>query len=71
MITEADEFKFVVPAGGSLPDITGLRSKHFLVSPAADGEVISPAALATCIDLVKANSGWRLSYQQHKTWGIR
>ena len=71
VITEADEFKFVVPAGGSLPDITGLRSKHFLLSPAADGEVISPAALATCIDLVKTNPGWRLSYQQHKTWGIR
>lgn len=70
-IHEADEVKFVIPAGGGLPNVDGLTSDHFLLSPAADGEVIDPAALDTCIKLVLANPTWRLSCQQHKWWGVR
>lgn len=71
VVNEADEFKFVIPAGGQLPGPGPVKSKHLLLSPAFDGDAIDPGALQTCIELVKTNPQWRLSVQQHKSWGIR
>lgn len=66
----ASEVKFVISAGRSLPD-TDIVADHYLISPAFNGLRVHPATMAWCIDLVKANPGWRLSVQQHKVWGIR
>lgn len=70
-VTTADEFKFVMNAEMALPDRTGLKSTNFLLSPAANGDVIDPDALVRCIALVETYPLWRLSCQQHKFWGIR
>jgi 7-carboxy-7-deazaguanine synthase len=66
----ADEVKCVVQAGQT-PDPMGVRSPHYLISPAFKGDELDPDALAWCIDWVKANPRWRLSCQQHKWWGVR
>lgn len=68
--TWAHEVKYVRGAGQALPK-TSVHALHQLVSPAFRGEWVDPAALATCIELVKHNPDWRLSVQQHKAWGLR
>lgn len=69
VLEEADEWKFVVGPNDPLPAIPG--SGVPLLSPRFDGDKIDQTALAHCIELVNANPGWRLSVQQHKSWGIR
>jgi 7-carboxy-7-deazaguanine synthase len=67
---QADEVKYVCAAGQAIPE-TVVRADHYLISPAFDGDVLSPETLAWCLDLVRRNPGWRLSVQQHKGWGVR
>ena len=73
----ADEFKLVRHEGQALPAAIPCVARPGgelakLVSPAFE-----PTGLATrktlewCINLVKENPSWRLSVQQHKSWGIR
>lgn len=66
----AHEVKYVRGYGQGLPK-TVVTAIHYLISPAFDGEVVDRAALGWCLKLVKENPPWRLSTQQHKTWGVR
>lgn len=66
----ANEVKYVMTAGQSLPEME-VRAEYYLLSPAFDGNEIDKAAVDWCIQLVKENTIWRLSTQDHKIWGIR
>lgn len=70
-IQHVDELRYVRRAEMAVPK-PRLQASHLFISPAAqpDGR-FDPRDLAWCIDLVKQNPGWRLSVQQHKTWGVR
>lgn len=70
VVEYADEVKYVMAAGQELPLAT-VRARHKLLSPAARGAEVDPAALGWCICKVKENPGWRLSVQQHKAWALR
>ena len=66
-----DELKYVRNEGQGYPR-PKLKAEHYLLSPAFDptGHV-NPAAMLHCIQLCKKEPKWRLSVQQHKSWGIR
>lgn len=67
----AHEVKYVLAAGQALPE-TRVQALHQLVSPAFRGAEVDRAALGHCCDLVMRNpTTWRLSVQQHKSWGLR
>jgi 7-carboxy-7-deazaguanine synthase len=66
----ASEVKYVRGRGQGIPH-TRVQAAHRLISPAFDGGVIRQETLSWCIDLVTRNPEWRLSVQQHKTWGVR
>lgn len=66
----AHEVKYVRGAGQAVPQ-TVVRAVHRLVSPAHDGLRLDPAALATCIDIVREDPRWRVSVQAHKAWRVR
>jgi 7-carboxy-7-deazaguanine synthase len=66
----ADEVKYVRGYGQAIPQ-TAVQATHHLISPAFDGDEISPRTLAWCIRLVQENPTWRLSVQQHKLWKVR
>lgn len=72
VLTEVDEVKVVLAAGQPLPG-DGLRplAKHYLVSPAFEGDKLPPENLQWAIRLCLENPPWRLSVQQHKAWGVR
>lgn len=73
----ADEVKFVVAAGATIPETT-IEADHYLISPAwepvskqpLNPGPISDSNLTWCIQLVLENPGWSLSVQQHKQWGV-
>lgn len=78
-VKRASEVKYVRHAGQGIPRPT-IEADHYLISPAFEtligpsGQPVFrplPDALAWCIQLVKENPKWRLSVQQHKTWGVR
>lgn len=69
-VGECSELKYVRGLGQGIPKPVA-RARHRYISPAFSGETLDPETLRWCIDLVKANPGWALSMQQHKTWGIR
>ena len=50
---------------------TVVDADHNLISPAFNGLDVDIKALEWCIHPVKENPRWRLSLQQHKTWGVR
>lgn len=66
----ASEVKYVRHAGQGIPKPV-CKAEHYLLSPAALGESIDPNAMRWCIQLVKENPRWRLTFQQHKYWGVR
>lgn len=65
-----DELKYVRHSGQGIP-MPALNAKAYCISPHADGDVVNAINLAHCIGLVLDIPGWRLSVQQHKTWGLR
>lgn len=76
---EADEVKFVVAAGDSVP-VTSVRADHYIISPACEvvnkndpenSGSIPEANLKHCINLCLAHPQWRLSEQHHKRWRLR
>ncbi len=69
-VRECAEIKYVRGHGQGIPRPTA-KARHRFISPAFSGDVLDRETLRWCIDLVKANPGWALSMQQHKTWGIR
>ena len=78
-VKRADEVKYVRHYGQGIPR-PSVSSTHKVLSPAFEslvtpsgGVVHQPhaGALAWCIQLVKENPEWRLSVQQHKSWGVR
>lgn len=78
-LKHAHELKYVRHASMGIPRPT-IAADHYLLSPAFESLVgwngaVShqphAGSLATCIELVKKNPTWRLSVQQHKTWGVR
>lgn len=69
-IRECAEVKYVRGHGQGIPK-PAARARHRFISPAFAGDRLDAETLRWCVDLVKANPGWALSMQQHKTWGIR
>lgn len=66
----ADEVKYVRGFGQGLPR-PQCEARHWLVSPAFNGDHVDPRALEWCVVLVKKNPEWRLSVQAHKGWRVR
>lgn len=66
----ADEVKYVLQAGDSLPK-REMRATYYLLSPAFEGNVLPQDNLRHCINLCMGNPRWRLSVQAHKLYGIR
>ena len=65
-----DELKLVWPQPGSdVEKLAALDFKHLLVQPLDDPN--AAANVQRCIDLVMADSRWRLSLQTHKSLGLR
>lgn len=71
-VGEVDELRIVIGPRDLLTR-PPLRCHHLFVSPAFDPETDAPlpGALARCVGLCLRNPGWRLSVQDHKTWGVR
>ena len=65
-----DEIRYVRGHGQGIPRPSAKAGRKF-ISPAFSGDSLDRQTLRWCVDLVKANPGWALSVQQHKTWGIR
>jgi len=66
----ADEVKYVRAVGQGIPQ-TVVEAKHYLISPAFDGDLLQSDTMAWCLGLVRSNPGWRISVQQHKGWEVR
>lgn len=66
----AHEVKYVRGYGQGVPQ-TRVVAEHRLISPAFLGEQYDPRAVIWCRDLVLRHPAWRLSMQQHKSWGVR
>lgn len=78
-VKRAQEVKYVRHRGQGIPRPV-IEADHYLLSPAfvnageVDGWALSRpdiGALEWCILLVKENTDWRLSVQQHKAWRVR
>ena len=67
----ADEVRYVRGAGQALPKPAIEDAAVYMLSPASSGDQIDPAAVATCVELVKTNPAWRLSLPMHKFAGVR
>jgi|TARA_R100000501_G_C2601114_1_gene98170 organic radical activating enzyme len=85
VIRNADEYKFVVPYDGRLPNTEGLKADHFWISPENETNVdkkrgikvgdrgcsrVSLAATKYCVDLIKDEPRWKLNLQMHKFIGV-
>ena len=81
-VEAVDEFRYVIGAGDDYPFVgssSGRTSPRmspppaYYLSPAFDVETNRPhvGALEHCIEMVKENPAWRLSVQDHKSWGVR
>lgn len=66
----ANEVKYVRGFGQGVPR-PSCKATYKLISPATQGEHIDLRALDWCVNLVKQNTSWRLSVQQHKLWRVR
>ena len=69
-LRHADELRYVRRHGMGLPRPT-IEARWRYISPAWGTDGIDAGDLAWCVRLVKENPEWRLSIQQHKTWGVR
>lgn len=69
VVNYADEVKCVVGAD-QVPDHRGITGQ-WLISPAFKGDEPDPDAVAWCVQWVLDHPRWRLSYQLHKTLGVR
>ena len=66
----ADEVKYVRSVGQGIPRSV-VKAKHYLLSPAFDGDHLEHENLEWCLRLVREHPIWRISVQQHKGWGVR
>ena len=66
----ADEVKYVRAVGQEIPQ-TVVDARHYLISPAFDGDCLRNETREWCLDLVRSHPNWRISVQQHKGWGVR
>lgn len=64
-----NELRYVRHCGQSIP-YPLIKADHYYISPHSDGYDINNVNLKHCINLVKENSTWKLSVQQHKLWNI-
>jgi organic radical activating enzyme len=69
-VEHCNESKYVRHVGQGIPKPVA-SADHYLISPAFTDHGLDRETLAWCIKLVKENPKWRLSVQQHKTWGVR
>ncbi len=69
-LTDADEVRFVL-RDGQLPRSCRIECERWYVSPAFNGEEMDPASMKWCLDWCLENTGYRLSVQDHKLWGVR
>lgn len=67
-LNKPNEVKYVLTAGQKPGQMT---AEYMLVSPAFKGDEPDPDAIAWCIQWVLDHPEWRLSVQQHKSWGVR
>jgi 7-carboxy-7-deazaguanine synthase len=68
-VLEANEVKYVRNYGQGIPQ-PRCRAPEKYISPASSGDGIDRRALAWCVQLVKENPEWRLTWQAHKLWGV-
>jgi len=66
----ADEVKYVRAVGQGIPR-TVVEARHYLISPAFDGDRLERETLDWSLDLVRDHPNWCLSVQQHKGWEVR
>jgi organic radical activating enzyme len=66
----ADEVKYVRAVGQGVPQ-TVVEAKHYLISPAFDGDRLPRETMDWCLALVRKHPTWRISVQQHKGWEVR
>lgn len=71
--TYCDELKVVLQHGRALPDHSSvMEAENLLLSPAIDTDPNQTRRnIEWCIRQVKLHPEWRLSFQEHKVWGIR
>jgi len=66
----AHELKYVRAHGQGIPK-PSIEAQNYLISPAFEASILPRKNLQWCIDLVKENPRWRLSFQSHKFMDIR
>lgn len=64
------ELKYVRNQSQGIP-LPGVKADHYYISPEFDGDYPIEANIKHCLNLVKENSEWRLSVQEHKLLKIR
>ncbi len=64
------ELRYVRHPGQAIPE-PKVAAIHRYLSPQFRGDKLDQESLAHCIALVKANTMWSLSVQQHKAWRVR
>jgi 7-carboxy-7-deazaguanine synthase len=69
-VHSAQELKLVL-ANGQTPRAYDIDAQATILSPAWDNESMIEGALPWCVCLCLSNPEWRLSVQQHKSWGVR
>jgi len=69
-VKECSEIRYVRGLGQGIPRPSA-KARWRFISPAFAGDHLDRETLRWCVNLVKANPGWALSVQQHKSWGIR
>lgn len=65
-----DELRYAWHAGKMAVPAPVIQAVHKYISPVCDGNRLNTKNLKHCIELCKANPGWKLSVQQHKIWNI-
>jgi len=64
-----DELRWVRHEGQSIPN-TKIKAREYYLSPHFDGLNMNQDNLNHCIRLCLENPKWKLSTQEHKTWGV-
>lgn len=83
VVRTADEYKFVVPFNGRVPNIKNLTAPHYWISPmngtAIGGEIkvgekscttIQSASVQYAVNVIKDNPKFKLNVQMHKYIGV-
>ena len=67
----ANEVKYTLAPGMTIPKDPPVRAAYRWIVPAAEGKKVPRKNVEWCVDQVKRHPKWRLSPQMHKIWGLR